>query len=331
MNAPALPRVRAAHSALVTNAKTDPKAFFLKGARLGMRVARSIRFRVQNAVKPDRILRLKRSIAFPIRNTIRRNRPVSTSMGGVPYKLAVGSAVASEIWAGPYPETQELELILDALGPGMTFVDVGANVGLFSIPAARKVGQGRVLAFEPTPSTYAILLENLQLNQITNVQTLSLALADNSGNAVLNLNAEGKDGLNTLGHPTHPDSEVVSQQIVQVEILDDILRRNSVIHVDAMKIDVEGAELFVLRGAARLLADPYAPLIVVECSRLTSGFGYHQVEIIWLLQAHGYLTYFIDSKTGAVREATRCPAHDTNLIAIKPTHPFYSALRNRFA
>jgi FkbM family methyltransferase len=237
--------------------------------------------------------------------------------------------VAIDIWSRRHFERNELEFILNVLQPGMTFVDVGANVGLFSLPAARKVQHGKVFAFEPTRSTYELLARNVQINSLKNLRAFHSALGDYVGEAVLQVNVRGKDGLNTLGRPTHESSEVIGKETVPITTLDHFMDRHGIARVDAMKVDVEGAELFVFRGAENLLRRADAPLILYEGGFLSKGFDYHPVEQMWLLEKHGYCLFVIDSGSGQVSRPTARRAYNAMVIAVKPTHPRYEAVQER--
>lgn len=322
--------VRAAQSKRVfTPEPAGPKHW---AAKIAARVAMSISYRSRRAVSKEFWTSIKRDFLFSARNTLLLNKPLRVRAGAQHYLLSPKGAVAQEMWAGQYFERHELDFLLDMLAPGMTFVDVGANVGLFSIPAAMKVGGGRVFAFEPSPSTYGLLVRNARLNHLTNLHAVRSALGDYAGEAVLNVNVAGKDGLNTIGKPTHPLCEIARKEAVPITTLDTFLRENGITHVDAMKIDVEGAEPLVLRGAIELLARPDAPLTLFECSHLSSGFGYHPVESVWLLQDFGYSLFAIDPKDGTISIPFRNQGFDWNFtmaIAVKPGHPSYSAIKGR--
>lgn len=300
-------------------------------AKLPIRVVRSISFRTRRALSRENWGVIKRNYLFPVRNALLCNKPLRVRAGGQRYLLAPKGAVPLEMWAGRYFEKHELDFILDILEPGMTFVDVGANVGLFSIPAAMKVGSGRVFAFEPSPSTYGLLVTNAQLNNLTNLHAVRSALGDYVGKAVLNVNVSGKDGLNTIGKPTHPQCEVTRKETVPITTLDMFLRENGITHIKAMKIDVEGAEPLVLHGATGLLARLDAPLILFECGQLSAGFGYHPVESVWLLQEFGYSLLAINASDGTISKpfVKQSQMSDMMAIAVKPTHPSYPALMER--
>lgn len=295
-------------------------------ARFARRVARSLMYRTQAAFNP---VMIKRNVIYPIRNILLRQKPLTVDVGSLSYLLAPEGAVPLEMWAGSCFERHELEFILSVLEPGMTFVDVGANVGMFAIPGAKKVKNGKVLAFEPTSWTYRRLIENARLNGTTNLETVHCALGDSPGEAVLQVNKVGRDGLNTIGRPTHAYSKVVTTERVLVARLDDALQEHGISRVDVIKIDTEGAELLVLRGAGNLLKAPDAPVILYEGGFLSRGFDYHPAESMWLLQKYGYSLFVLDSNSGRISVPPNGKAYDANVIAVKPSHPAYARVKER--
>ncbi len=299
-------------------------------ARWLYRVGRAIAFRARygphkafNAI----VSRTMRDLILPIRNALLGQKPLTVRAGGQSFLLGPEGNVAMDIWARGRFERHELEFILGVLEPGMTFVDVGANVGLFSIPAAKKLQHGPVYAFEPTARTFDLLLKNSRLNNVANLHAVQSAVGDYVGEAVLQINIQEKDGLNTIGKPTHEYSEVVGTESVQITTLDNFIRQHDISGVDVMKVDVEGAELLVFRGAADLLARPDAPLILYEGGFLSKGFGYHPVETMWLLERHGYSCFVINSNTGQISIPPAKRAYDAMVIAVKSTHPLYPTVR----
>lgn len=298
-----------------------------RALRFGMRVVRSVAFRTRSLLNGEKIRLLRRNLLFPLRNRLFRGRPLTLHAGGSPFLLAPEGAIPLEIWSKRYFEKHELDFILRTLQPGMTFVDIGANVGLFSIPAAMRVQHGKVIAFEPSAWTIERLAKNARLNGVSNLTTVHSAVGDYVGHAALQLNAPGKDGLNTIGNPVHEDSEIIGTEKVPVTTLDDFLSRRSISNVDVMKVDVEGAELMVFRGAKNLLARPAAPLILYESGCLARGFHYHPVETAWFLQGHGYGIFLLDSATTRITRLSGLQPHDCTLIAAKPSHPSYTSLQ----
>jgi FkbM family methyltransferase len=154
-------------------------------------------------------------------------------------------------------ETYEPEMwtqLMGSLRPGCVFVDVGACLGLYAVAAARRCGpQGRVVAFEPEPSLYRLLVENLSVNRLEGVvDALALAVGDRDGEVAFRAGRGAESRVVLVGSAT--DGAVTCVK------LDSVLDGTS---VDVMKIDVEGYEDFVVSGAQSLLSDEArAPSVV---------------------------------------------------------------------
>jgi len=265
---------------------------------------------------------------MPVRNILLANRPLHVTFNQISVALAPRGAVAAAIWTGLRCESREVSFIFDMLKPGMTVFDVGANAGIFAISAAKKIGGGRVFAFEPRPSTCELLNENLQLNHVPDVHVVKMVLGDTVGKGVLQVNASGNDGRNTLGQATHPHSPVVGQEDVGVTTVDVFVKKRNVSRIDVMKVDIEGAELMLFRGARELLSRADAPLILYGgFGFLTRGFGYHPVEILWLLKSCGYSLFTLNSETGAIAALTSDYNYDTMIVAVKPENALFSDWR----
>lgn len=118
------------------------------------------------------------------------------------------------------PENHESALIERALRPGMTVIDVGANHGMFSLEAAHLIGpKGLIHAFEPTPSTRELLLNNLAANGLSTVTVFASALAEVAGTARLRVHKE-MSGLNTLAATdvTWNRQKLVADHIIEVPV-----------------------------------------------------------------------------------------------------------------
>ena len=265
-------------------------------------------------------------LGLQTRSFLLRGRPVSVQVNSGCLHMVPRGATAAQVWGGMI-ERAELQFILDALRPDMTLFDVGANAGLFAIAAAMKMAHVRVYAFEPYSWAYQLLEQNLRLNGIDNVTAVRAALAGHVGEAVLQLNAAGRDELNTIGRATHPDCRVVAQERVPVTTVDAFIEAQGIARVDVMKVDVQGAELPVFRGARKLLERNDAPLILYTgYSSNTRGFGYHPVETMWRLGDCGYSLFVLDCETGEVALRPPGPEYDAVVVAAKPGHPAYRKL-----
>jgi FkbM family methyltransferase len=165
-------------------------------------------------------------------------------------------------------EPDVTEWFKSILRPGMTFVDVGANIGYFSILAASLVGgTGRVIAFEAMPSTYELLARNVLVNWIAPFTTAeSLAVYSSSGRLTFyaHKHLHGNSGLADVIHdgPLHDTDRIE----VEATSLDEYLCKHPA-RPDVIKIDVEGAELQVFIGARATLAANPGVVVMCEWSR----------------------------------------------------------------
>src|SRR5579862_7898796 len=107
---------------------------------------------------------------------------------GLRLNLYLGNDLSRQLYVGGCSEPNEFAFLNSVLAPGMVFIDAGANDGLYTLFAARRVGSaGVVWAFEPSRREYARLEENLKLNQLENVRPFQIALADQNGEADLSV------------------------------------------------------------------------------------------------------------------------------------------------
>lgn len=162
-------------------------------------------------------------------------------------------------------EPPSLAPVIEAfLGRGSTFVDVGANVGVYTGWASRCVGDGgRVIAFEPVPATRAHLEYVVSLNSLDNVRVVPKALGDGPGTVTLWV-VPNASGLSSAVAPA--DGSSARPVEVPMSTLDDELSTAGGSSPALVKIDVEGYEMAVLRGAVRTLGADDGPAVLFETS-----------------------------------------------------------------
>ena len=159
-------------------------------------------------------------------------------------------------------ETQGLEIVMRSLGPGHVFLDIGANVGVYTILSARTVGEaGRVVAFEPEIRHFSRLQENLTLNGLCNVRPFRVALGEEEGAGRLYVKGTPSPSLVAPGGHLEASAEY---EPVEVVIGDEFWKIHDLPPPRVVKIDVEGFELSVLRGLRGLLSGPATRLLVCE-------------------------------------------------------------------
>jgi FkbM family methyltransferase len=233
---------------------------------------------------------------------------------GLKINLYLGNDMSRPTFIGGCIEPNEFVFMESILKPSMVMMDVGANDGFFTVLAARQVGEkGRVYAFEPSEREYARLQANLELNQLSNVQTVRKAVANAGGQGLLRICEYGHEGQNTLGDFVHKVSEEGVQD-VELCTLDDFFKDEKLSRLDFIKIDVEGAEHKVLSGGRELISR-FKPVIMLELlDSALNKQGSSAKEVVSLLNDMGYLIYDFSPKTGRLAESD-LKAHSDNIVA----------------
>lgn len=158
-------------------------------------------------------------------------------------------------------ESRFTRYFISLLRPGAVFVDIGANVGYYSLVAAPRVGpDGRIFAFEPMSEPFARLADNIRRNRLTQVTPLKLALVALPQTAVMGLVNRSNSGTASLGLAT---VEAAQTESVECSTLDLLAESWNFDRLDLVKIDVEGFEQAVLLGARNTLTK-FRPVLLVE-------------------------------------------------------------------
>ena len=161
------------------------------------------------------------------------------------------------------------------VGPDAVCLDVGANIGLYSLGLSHLAPEGRVYAFEPSPGTYGHLQANVETNGAANVEAFNLAVSDTTGTVRFHDFSFFSAGSFSSDKGSLLSSESYGSQAFEAATttVDDFVADQGIDRVDLIKVDVEGAELSVLAGAEKTLAT-YRPATVLEFN--TFGFTIHQ-------------------------------------------------------
>lgn len=186
-------------------------------------------------------------------------------------------------------EVREQWFVHDFLRPGDVFFDIGANIGLFTLIAARRAGaSGHVVAFEPIPVTMRRLRMNVRMNNLANVTCASLALSDRNERREMVVYGEGRGAWASLASAT--PGRISGRRVVQCATLDGFRRENPGLRAPVlMKIDVEGWEVRVLEGATDTVGPETAPDLLVEFTEANAvAAGTSCRELFESLETLGY-------------------------------------------
>lgn len=251
-----------------------------------------------------------KNITWTILSLVARNLPLSwlkslpsqgklgrfARLGLIKRDVAIAHGVAAGLKfnAGAYNldtalgiyEMPVQETLSQYLKPGDIFYDIGANVGFFTIVAAKLVGSsGKVYAFEPEAENVATLRHNAQINRFTHVSAIAKAVSRTTGQAEFLLaNYCGGHTLATVG------SRADARDVISIDVvsIDDAIGQNEIDPPTFVKIDVEGAEIDVLYGMTQTIKE-YQPIILYEVDdRNKENLLSKQEEIAAFLRERGY-------------------------------------------
>lgn len=195
-------------------------------------------------------------------------------------------------------EQEETEMVLKLLDyyrddSDFTVLDVGANVGWYTLNIRRRFPNMLVYSFEPGPVTYRRLVNNLELNEFDKKAAYNIGFHKENGSHDFYYDEEGSGASSLVDIRERSSVKKISVDMVK---MDDWVTQNSVDRLDFIKCDVEGAELFVYQGGLESIRK-YKPMVFSEMLRKWSAkFGYHPNDIIALFGEIGYGCYVIGDK-----------------------------------
>lgn len=201
-------------------------------------------------------------------------------------------------WRRPSASYEEVEraeqtFYIRQLRPGMVVFDVGANVGELSLLFSRFVGpSGRVHAFEASAKVFANLIRVLEATQRRNVVANHLAVCDRPGEVVLHCYDAAFSAFNSMAdRPLAAYGVQAGERALErvpAATLDSYCRKYEISRIDLLKVDVEGAELQVLQGAAHMLGERRIACLTLEFGQTTFDMGNRPEQIADLLRRAGY-------------------------------------------
>ena len=239
------------------------------------------------------------------------------TIGDTPMVVEAGNPrELSRIKAYIRKEPDTVEWINDHVQPGNVFYDIGANIGLYSILAARRLaGRGKVYSFEPESQNYASLNRNVYLNGLSEfITTLCVAVSDactidtfhvrghlRAGEAI----HQFRQAKDDFGHPFAP----VHKQGMFGITLDDLCYSYNLDFPSHIKVDVDGHEQAVVDGARRVLRDPRLQIVLLELTEKPGG----QEEV------QSMFDEFQDAGFSVLKEARTAPGRDAHNVIFART------------
>jgi FkbM family methyltransferase len=265
------------------------------------------------------VLLRPRLLRSAVQKLVMRLIPPQLEISGV--QLAMNRqdpVVCGALSMGCY-ERFELAVFESLLAPGMTVVDVGANIGLYSAVAAKHVGPaGRVISIEPAPENCRILESTLRLNDFRQVTVVRKAVTDESGEGSLYLCEDNKGD-----HRIFSLDRQRKRLPIEVSTLDAILRDCAVSKVDVLKVDIQGSEARALKGMTQTLtANEHIRVIMELWPWGIAQAGGDANEALASIRDLGFEIFELDGDKRSVRRITtnaelvlrRLERHRVNLL-----------------
>lgn len=170
-------------------------------------------------------------------------------------------------------------------------IDIGANIGYYTLMAAARVGEkGKVYSFEPSSSTFRILKENININNFKNVRLIKMAFSDRTGKVKLYQADKTNIGATSIGIPKNFSGTFEEVKCIG---LDEFIQKEEIKRVDVIKIDVEGAEVKVLNGMKKLLSTQNPKVLIEIKEEMLNQLGYHKEDVYNFFKNYRYIAYDI--------------------------------------
>ena len=240
--------------------------------------------------------------------------PTHVNIGGAIVCTNPDDPVVSLALAMKLYEVEETSYFRQSLAKGMTFVDVGANIGLFTALAIRQ-GASKILAIEPHSESFGFLKTTIDKNNpLMLVSAEKVALGSQEGEGRLYLNPFNK-GDNRMNY----SKELIEGERVEIKTLDSVCAQYGINSIDFLKIDVQGSELGILQGAVGVLGNSRRCIIMTEV--WPSGMekaGYSSEIFTDFLKSLGFKVEKVFGRTDQkISASSRGFADYTNIVAIK--------------
>ena len=211
---------------------------------------------------------------------------------GLRYKLPnLKESIAFSIFVNGIYEEANIRFIVENLPPDSVLLDLGANIGSISMPVARLRPDVRIIGIEASPRVFSYLKHNIELNKISNIEIINLALSDKDNDMVSFYSPEEKFGKGSMS-PVFTDKA----ETIKTITLDTLLEDRKIYNVGFVKIDVEGYENLVFRGGNRLFSGSTPPPVLFEFADWAENqaHGAKAGDAQKFLLSYGYSLFNVD-------------------------------------
>lgn len=227
-------------------------------------------------------------------------------------KLSLRDWIQQQIYFFDYYDERGIRFIQSHLKQGDTFIDIGGNIGAYSLIAAKLVGkEGQVIAFEPVTQVRNRLIENGALNHFKQLKVEPLAIFNENTELTLHISSQDNFGMSSM-HAHDEDSGAI--EVAKAVRLDDYVKEQNVSKIDVLKMDIEGAELFALNGMKFTLTN-FKPLVLIEiCSDVLTGTDLNAADIYAFFKELNYSPFCVGEKGNIEEFTVKTQSEYTNFV-----------------
>lgn len=198
-------------------------------------------------------------------------------------------ASSAVIYFGGQPDFNEMQFMKSYLKAGDAFLDIGANIGIYSLYAASIVGRNGVIdAFEPGTDTADKLQKQIDLNRLQQVNLHRVAVSDRNGEVIFKLTDN-----DCTAHISNDETAIGGLEKTASVRLDDYL--NPALDYAMGKMDIEGAEILALKGSEKMLARANPPVWQLELAGYSKRYGFRSDQLLAYIKSFGYHSAIYDS------------------------------------
>lgn len=224
------------------------------------------------------------------------------------------ASASAALYCGLY-DYHEMNFLLRYLRSEDYFIDIGANIGIYTLLAASVIQSGEIFSFEALSRNYDRLVENLALNQLNQVIAHRVAISDCEATAFLELGDQ--DSTASITDQIDPTNAILVPTTTLNTIFRDILNDQKLGRLTLGKMDIEGGELKALQGATSLLQKSLPPVWIIEILNGSDQKANHySTNVVSFLEAYHYHLYEYDADTNNLTPTSLEQHHGNNFLAI---------------